>query len=44
LVSEDLTELLGISERLIVLRRGNVSGSFDLNQPCTEQEVVRCMV
>lgn len=44
MVSEDLPELLGLSDRVVVMRRGAVSGSFDLNSPCTEEDLVRCMV
>jgi ABC-type sugar transport system ATPase subunit len=44
MLSEDLPEVLGLSDRVVVMRRGAVSGQFDLNAPCTEEDVVRCMV
>ncbi len=44
MLSEDLPEVLGLGDRVVVMRRGEVSGRFDLHAPCTEEDVVRCMV
>lgn len=44
LLSEDLPELLGLSDRLAVLRRGEMTRLFGAGEPCSEEDVVRMMV
>ncbi len=44
MVTEDLPELLGLSDRVIVTRNGRVSQAFDRGAELNEQEVVRWMM
>ncbi|MFC5384836.1 sugar ABC transporter ATP-binding protein [Aquamicrobium segne] len=44
MVSEDLHELLGLSDRVIVTRNGQLSQSFDRNAHPNEEEVVKWMM
>jgi ABC-type sugar transport system ATPase subunit len=44
LLSEDLPELLGMSDRLIVMRRGEITRLFGAGDACSEEQVVRQMV
>ncbi len=44
LLSEDLPELLGMSDRLAVMRRGEITRLFPAGEACTEEQVVREMV
>ncbi|HTV53778.1 MAG TPA: sugar ABC transporter ATP-binding protein [Terriglobia bacterium] len=44
LLSEDLPELLGMSDRLAVLRRGEVTRLFEVGEAVSEEDVVRVMV
>ena len=43
IVSDDLPELIGLSERLIVMRSGKMNHEFPANQAPTEDEVIRHM-
>jgi ABC-type sugar transport system ATPase subunit len=42
-VSEDLSELLGLSDRILVFRKGGISREFSEPATCTEEEVVSYM-
>jgi len=42
-VSEDLSELLGLSDRILVFRNGGISREFFEPATCTEEEVVSYM-
>ena len=42
-VSEDLSELLGLSDRILVFRNGGISREFLEPATCTEEEVVSYM-
>ncbi len=44
LLSEDLPELLGLSDRLLVMRRGTITRRFDVGETPSETDVVRHMV
>ncbi len=44
LLSEDLPELLGMSDRLVVMRRGQITRLFEGGEGCSEEQVVRQMV
>jgi ABC-type sugar transport system ATPase subunit len=42
-VSEDLSELLGLSDRILVFRKGAISREFSEPATCTEEEMVSYM-
>jgi ribose transport system ATP-binding protein len=44
MVTEDLPELLGLSDRIIVTRNGTISQAFDRGANLNEQEVVKWMM
>jgi ABC-type sugar transport system ATPase subunit len=44
MVTEDLPELLGLSDRIVVTRAGRIAQSFERDQRPTEEEVVRWMM
>ncbi|MDP4092916.1 MAG: sugar ABC transporter ATP-binding protein [Bacillota bacterium] len=44
LLSEDLPELIGMSDRIMIMRKGRVSGTFDLEKKPTEEEIIRYML
>ncbi|MBQ9268708.1 MAG: sugar ABC transporter ATP-binding protein [Oscillospiraceae bacterium] len=44
LISEELTELIGMSDRIIILKDGEVSGSFDRSPDLTEGEIIHAMI
>jgi ribose transport system ATP-binding protein len=44
LLSQDLPELLGLSDRIVVMRRGSIAGLFLAEAQPTEADVIRQMV
>jgi ribose transport system ATP-binding protein len=44
LLSEDLSELIGMSDRLIVMRRGAITRAFAAGERWTEEDVIQHMV
>jgi ABC-type sugar transport system ATPase subunit len=45
LVTEDLAELIGMSDRIVVMRKGIISQTFQRGaQPISEEEVIRHMI
>ena len=44
LLSEDLSELIGLSDRILITRVGRISKLFDRDQTPTEEEIVNYMV
>jgi ribose transport system ATP-binding protein len=44
LLSEDLSELIGMSDRLIVMRRGAITREFGAAEKWTEEDVIQHMV
>jgi ABC-type sugar transport system ATPase subunit len=44
MVTEDLPELLGLSDRIIVTKAGRIARSFERGHRPTEEEVVRWMM
>ena len=44
LLSEDLPELLGLSDRIVVMRRGGIAGTFPTGARPSEAEVIQRMV
>ena len=44
LVSEELTELIGMSDRIIILKDGVISGTFDRSPELSEGEIINSMI
>lgn len=44
LLSEDLPELLGMSDRIVVMRKGRISQMFDSGHKPTEEDVITYMI
>ncbi len=44
LLSEDLPELIGMSDRIMIMRKGQVSGKFDNGKKPTEEEIIGYML
>jgi ribose transport system ATP-binding protein len=44
LISDELNELRGMSDRIIVMRRGAIAGQFDAHTSPSEEDLVACMV
>ncbi len=44
LLTEDLLELRGISDRIIVMRKGSISKVFDYHNSPSEEDIVSCMI
>jgi ABC-type sugar transport system ATPase subunit len=41
LISSDLKEILGLSDRILVMRKGRIAGRFD-RQDATEEKIIAC--
>ncbi len=44
MISEELTELIGMSDRLLILTDGRITGEFSRSRSITEQEIIECMI
>lgn len=44
MISEELTELIGMSDRLLILKDGILAGEFSHSKDLTEHELIECMV
>lgn len=44
MVSEELTELIGMSDRIVILKDGECSGEFLRHNKPSEQEIIRTML
>ncbi len=44
LISDELNELRGMSDRIVIMRRGAVTGQFDAHTSPSEEDLVACMV
>lgn len=44
LISEELTELIGMSDRLIILKNGKQTGEFTRSRDLTETAIIECMI
>lgn len=43
-ISEELLELIGISDRIIVIKEGEISGEFIRSKNLSEEDIVKCMI
>jgi len=44
LISEELPELIGMSDRIIILKNGKISGEFKRSPELSEQDIIRAMI
>ena len=44
MISEELTELIGMSDRLLILKDGQLAGEFSRSRDLSEQDLVECMI
>ncbi|MDR0361097.1 MAG: sugar ABC transporter ATP-binding protein [Planctomycetota bacterium] len=44
LLSEDLNELIGMCDRTIILRKGEISKIYDFGEPPTEEDMIKYML
>lgn len=44
MISEELTELIGMADRLLILKNGALSGEFFRSPDLTEHEIIECMI
>lgn len=44
LLSDELNELIGMADRVLVIRRGVITGAFEHRHGITEEELIQCMV
>ena len=44
LLSEDLNELIGMCDRTVILRKGEISKIYDFGEPPTEEDMIRHML
>lgn len=44
MISEELTELIGMCDRIMILKDGKLSGSFDRSKDLTDHELIQKMV
>jgi ribose transport system ATP-binding protein len=44
MISEEMTELIGMSDRIIIMKDGKISGLFNRSEKLGEQEIIQCMI
>ena len=44
LISEELPELIGMSDRILILKDGQITGEFERSEALTEHDIVKVMV
>ena len=44
MISEELTELIGMSDRILIMKDGRISRSFSRSENLTESELIRSML
>ncbi len=44
MISEELTELIGMSDRLLILKDGRLAGQFLRSRTLSEHEIIDCMI
>ncbi len=44
MISEELTELIGMADRLLILKNGALAGEFFRSPDLTEHEIIECMI
>lgn len=44
MISEEMPELIGMSDRIIIMKNGEITGTFLRSQRPTEQDIIQCMI
>ena len=44
MISEELAELIGMADRLLILKDGSLAGEFQRSRQLTEHEIIECMI
>lgn len=44
MISEEMPELIGMSDRIIIMKDGKVSGTFERSETLGEQDIIQCMI
>ena len=44
LISEEMTELLGMSDRILIMKDGKLEKEFARSRELSEADVIRCMI
>ncbi|MHB8127855.1 MAG: sugar ABC transporter ATP-binding protein [Mobilitalea sp.] len=44
MISEELPELIGMSDRILIMKDGLVSGEFTRNEALSEHDIINCMI
>ena len=44
MISEELAELIGMADRLMILKDGSLAGEFRRSRQLTEHEIIECMI
>lgn len=44
MISEELSELIGMSDRLLILKDGRLAGEFPRSRNLSEHEIIECMI
>ena len=44
LISEELAEIIGMSDRIIIMKDGAVSGEFERSEDITEHKLIEYMI
>ncbi|MCC8046891.1 MAG: sugar ABC transporter ATP-binding protein [Clostridiales bacterium] len=43
-ISEEMSELIGMCDRILVVKDGKINGEFERSQDLTEQKIIQCMI
>lgn len=44
MISEEMPELIGMSDRILIMKNGEITGTFSRSQKPTEQDIIQCMI
>ena len=44
MISEEIMELIGMSDRIIVMKDGTISGEFERSELLSEEDIIKAMV
>ena len=44
LISEELPELIGMSDRIVIMKDGCITGEFMRSETLTDADVISCMI
>lgn len=44
MISEELAELIGMSDRILIMKNGSISGEFKRSEKLSEHDLIECMI